>query len=245
MLRVMSNLRPLAVLLIVALLLVQPGCGDKKTGKPAEQAMSAKPPAKPADKAPAAQPTPKPSPQANAQTPPKVSDENGEKVIDKTADPDPPRVRANHFKPSDINAKPRLAKRSVFPEKGESFDQLIPAKVLSDEDQFIEPVDPKDIPDVVAWDQAHKYVGYEITVEGTIVNLGQSRDGKVNFLNFHEEWRGKFYMVIFDDLAKTIDGGVTAKFKGKTVRVKGKVEEHKGRPQIKIESMDQVTFVQK
>lgn len=136
-----------------------------------------------------------------------------------------------------------IAGRSPFPEAGESFTEPIPADRLSDLSQFRKPIDPADIPDIVPWDRASQYVGYDITVQGPIVGVGQSRDGKVNFLNFHQDWRGKFYMVIFDDLAKTLDDSVEALFKGKTVRVKGKVETHSGKPQMKITSMDQVEFV--
>ena len=91
-----------------------------------------------------------------------------------------------------VNAVHRIAGRSAFPEAGETFTQPIPYKTLSEADQFTEPIDPATIPDVVPWTEAKKYVGYEITVEGKIVDLGQSRDGKVNFLNFHKEWRDKF-----------------------------------------------------
>lgn len=141
------------------------------------------------------------------------------------------------------NAEHPIAKRSAFPEADETFDKLIPSKTLSDLAQFTADIDPADIPAVVPWDQAKQYVGYEITVEGTIVGVGQSRDKKVNFLNFHKDWRGKFYMVIFDDLANTLDTSVEDLFKDKRIRVKGKVEPHRGNPQMKITSMDQVQFV--
>jgi len=49
--------------------------------------------------------------------------------------------------------------------------------------------------------------------------------------------------VVFDDLAKTLDKRVDATFRGKTLRVTGEVDNHRGRPQIKILSMDQVQFV--
>ncbi len=136
-----------------------------------------------------------------------------------------------------------IAGRSAFPEQGETIDRPIPYKRLSDEDQFAAPIDPADIPDVVRWQDAGRYVGHDITVEGTIAHLGLSRDEKVNFLNFDTDWRGKFYMVIFDDLADTLDHSVEELFKDKRVRVRGKVETHRGRPQIRITSMDQVEFV--
>ncbi|MFN3167971.1 MAG: OB-fold nucleic acid binding domain-containing protein [Phycisphaeraceae bacterium] len=141
------------------------------------------------------------------------------------------------------SAKHDIAGRSAFPAVGETLDKPIAYKRLSNEAQFALPIDPADIPAVVRWQDASKYVGYEITVQGRIVGVGQSRDGKVNFLNFHEDYRGKFYMVIFDDLAKTLDQSVEALFKGEVVRVKGKVDTHRNNPQMKITSMDQVEFV--
>lgn len=142
-----------------------------------------------------------------------------------------------------VNAIHKIAGRSAFPNQGEVITEPIPAKKLSDNNPFSEAIDEANIPDVVPWNEAAKYVGYEITVEGKIVDIGQSRDGKTNFLNFHKDWRGKFYMVVFDDLVKTLPKSVDATFRGKTLRVKGIVDEHRGRPQIKILSMDQVEVV--
>lgn len=133
------------------------------------------------------------------------------------------------------------AGRSPFPQPGESIDTLIPARRITDADPFANPIDPADIPAVVPWDQAARYVGHQITVEGTIVRVGKS--GQTNFLNFAQDYRGKFYMVIFDDLAATLDADVQATFEGKTLRVRGTVESHRGTPQIKITSMDQVQFI--
>ena len=51
-------------------------------------------------------------------------------------------------------------------------------------------------------------------------------------------------MVVFKDKFDLFGGKPEVYFKGKTVRVKGKVEEHKGRPQMKIRSKDQVTVIE-
>lgn len=142
-----------------------------------------------------------------------------------------------------INAIHKIARRSAFPNQGEAITQPIAAKRLSEESQFLEPIDEGNIPDIVPWTEAKRYLGYVITVEGKIVEVGQSRNGKVSFLNFHQDWRGKFYMVVFDDLAKTLDASVEEVFRGKTLRVTGEVENHRGWPQIKILSMDQVEIV--
>lgn len=157
---------------------------------------------------------------------------------------DPEPATGSDIDPDAPNAVHPFAKRSAFPEAGEAFDKPIEIEPLSDLDPFAPTIDPADIPAIVPWDEARKYVGYEITVEGTVVTVGRSRDGRVNFLNFHKDWRGKFYMVIFDDLAQTLDASVKDLFTGKKVRVEGLVDTHRGRPQIKIESMDQVRFVE-
>lgn len=177
-----------------------------------------------------------PQPETETQSAPEQDMQSGRQVAIERDGPqtiDTERPRAPH----------PIAGRSAFPEVGEEIAQLIPAKLLGGDDQFAEPIDPEEIPDLVPWTKAKQYVGYEITVAGTIIDVGQSRDGKVNFLNFHRDWRGKFYMVVFDDLAKTLPGSVDATFRGKTLHVTGMVDEHRGRPQIKILSMDQVEFV--
>lgn len=149
---------------------------------------------------------------------------------------DAPAIRAVGIDPDEL-----ASGRLPFPHEGETFSEPIPARRLQGADPFTLEIDPEDIPEVVPWDEAGQYVGHEITVEGRIVNLGKS--GNVNFLNYHRDWRGKFYLVIFDDLAQTLDGSVEETFLNKLIRVTGEVEEHRGRPQIRILSMEQVEFV--
>ena len=148
-------------------------------------------------------------------------------------DPDAGRVAT-------INGSARLP----FPDEGERLTEHLTFTRLADHDAFENPIDPEDIPDVVPWEEAGQYVGHTITVEGRIVDIGQTRDGNVFFLNFHADWRGKFYLVVFDDLAETLEDGVEGTFLNKLVRVEGLVEDHRGRPQVKVESMEQVEFVE-
>ncbi|MEM9415190.1 MAG: hypothetical protein AAGA29_06920 [Planctomycetota bacterium] len=161
---------------------------------------------------------------------------------DHATDPPTPELDPPARAQSDTPAP--AAGRSPFPEEGERLRTPIAAPRLSDHDPFEIIIDPEAIPDIVPWEQAGGYLGHEIIVEGRIVNIGQTRSGDIFFLNFHREWRGKFYMVIFDDLADTLEQSVADTFEGKLVRVQGLVEPHRGRPQIKIMSMDQVEFVE-
>lgn len=204
-----------AFLVVFSINLLVAGCGEKPSQE-AEQTPATE------DQGAA---TPLPASNASAATAPAKTDS---KPLELADEPD-----AIH----------PVAGRSPFPSHGEMFGELISAKRLSDIDPFSPEIDGTDIPNPVPWQQAKHYVGYEITVAGTIVSTGQSRDGQVNFLNFHEDWRGKFYMVLFDDLANTLDQSVSEQFSGKEVRVTGVVELHRNRPQLKILSMDQVKFI--
>lgn len=136
----------------------------------------------------------------------------------------------------------RHAQRSPFPAPGETITDPIAPTRLTDANPFAPPIEPEDIPAIVPWTEAAQYLGHNITVEGVIVRVGES--GSINFLNFAQDYRGKFYMVLFDDLADTLPGSVQETFEGKTVRVRGLVEPHRGTPQLKITSMDQVEFVE-
>lgn len=101
------------------------------------------------------------------------------------------------------------------------------------------PVDTQD-PDYprVAWDKTHEHYGKKVEVVATVVRTHDS--GKATFLNFHEEWKGKFTVVIF--ASKACDFSVVPAdfFVGKEIRVRGKVKKYKGGPEIVVESIDQI-----
>ncbi len=215
----------LPVLLVSAIALA--GCGDNATTQQGDRPAPDATPQKP-ERNPRQRPADR-DPSALAQTPTTNTD---------PAQP-PLGTDANAGRVATLGGVARLP----FPDVNERVAQPYPAVRLSNHDPFANEIDPEDIPDIVPWTEAGEYVGYEITVEGRIVNLGQSRDGNVNFLNFDPDWRGKFYMVIFKDLADTLEGGVEGTFLNKLVHVTGEVEDHRGRPQIQILSMDQVEFV--
>ena len=151
-------------------------------------------------------------------------------------------------------ADPGGAWRSPFPEPGESVRTPYPASRLSGDDPFAPDALPPDQyppdelapggpPPVVPWTEAGGYLGRVVTVEGRVVGLGRTRDGGIHFLNFVPDWRGQFCMVVFADLAETLQGGVAGTFLDRLVRVTGQVEDYRGRPQIKIRAMDQVEFI--
>ena len=132
------------------------------------------------------------------------------------------------------------AGRSPIPQPGESFDKPIPAKRLADPAGDRERVKAPDGP--VSWGAAHNYVGQRITVEGTIVDTYNHR-GEVCFLNFSKEWRGKFYIPVFDEVFDELPEPPETFFLGKTIRVTGKVTLHRDRPNIEVQDLRQIKIV--
>ena len=100
---------------------------------------------------------------------------------------------------------------------------------------------------VVRWNEARQYVGKVVTVEGKIVKTGAFRSrkgGQIYFLNFVEQWRDEFYVVIFDQALGTWPRTPDEYFVGATIRVTGTVTLHRQvRPQIAVRRADQIEIV--
>ena len=129
------------------------------------------------------------------------------------------------------------AGRSPMPRPGESFEHPIAPKRLAP------PAPPRPLPDsgIVPWDAARHYVGQQITLEGKIVSTNNI--GSVCFLNFTEQWKDRFYVVL---LRKALSGWPRPPeehFLNKTVRVKGTVALRGSRPQIAVEDPAQIQIV--
>ncbi len=125
--------------------------------------------------------------------------------------------------------------RSPLAQPGETITKPFGYQIVSDNPAAPPPPPPDG---VVAWTDAHKYVGQTITVEGRIA--GTNNITSVCFLNFDATDRSRFYLVMFPDMFDAWPAPPERHFDQKTIRVKGKVELHRGRPQIKILKKDQV-----
>ncbi len=94
---------------------------------------------------------------------------------------------------------------------------------------------------VVDWQDAGQYLGQRLTVEGDVVRVHNS--GKAAFLNFAEQYQGKFSVVIF-----AADFGQWTEppdqiYLGQRVRVSGKIKEYNGAPEMIVESPEQIEIV--
>jgi hypothetical protein len=149
------------------------------------------------------------------------------------------------------------ARRSPLAQVDESLNHPRPATVLTNPatapiaaiaapaaDVAADGPAPADDVPVVPWDKAHEYLNRIIIVEGKIVDARNT--GSVCFLNFTREKGGgdKFYLITFKDQFARFGGKPEDYFLNKTVRVRGRIEMHKNRPQLKIEKAEQVLKVQ-
>jgi len=93
----------------------------------------------------------------------------------------------------------------------------------------------------ISWQDATKHDGEYCTIEGTIVATHNS--GKACFLNFHPNWKKYFTAVIFANRYSSFPASPEDYYRGKKVRVTGYIKEYKGKPEIILESPDQVEIL--
>ena len=95
---------------------------------------------------------------------------------------------------------------------------------------------------VVSWENAHRYVGQEVTVEGRIVRTHRGKD--VLYLNFHSNWKKFVTVVIFaKDLAR-FPKDAEKHYSGKKVRVRGEVVVYRDRPEMVVRSPEAIAIIE-
>jgi len=94
---------------------------------------------------------------------------------------------------------------------------------------------------VVSWEDADKYYGKIVIVEGTVIAANNT--GKVCFLNFHHNWKRYFTAVIFSSSFPKFPFAPEEHYLDKKVRIKGLVKEYQGKPEIVVTSPAQVEIV--
>lgn len=95
-------------------------------------------------------------------------------------------------------------------------------------------------------DAIKKHEGEFATVVGDIHSTYKAPSGKVRFLNFGPDYRTAFTVVIFtSDLSKFMSdvGEPTTYYKGKRVKVEGRIKMYKGKPEIIANSPDQIVIL--
>ncbi len=95
----------------------------------------------------------------------------------------------------------------------------------------------------VTWQEADKVVGSIAVVSGKIVNVGQTSDGRVNFLNFDATRRDVFKVVVFDVDVKNFTRPLKDLYDQKLVSIRGEVTLYRDVPQIRVRTMEQISIV--
>lgn len=96
-------------------------------------------------------------------------------------------------------------------------------------------------PPLISWRDAGRYMGREAMVEGEVVRTYHS--GKAAFLNFDANWRETLSVVIFASDFDAFPQRPDKLYRGKRIRVRGKIKEYKGAPEIVVESPDQIDIL--
>ncbi len=91
---------------------------------------------------------------------------------------------------------------------------------------------------VIDWQDAGAYLGQRLTIEGDVVRVYNS--GKAAFLNFAEDYQGKFSVVIFAADFEQWPEPPDQVYQGQRVRVTGKIKDYKGAPEVIVESPQQI-----
>jgi len=97
-------------------------------------------------------------------------------------------------------------------------------------------------PAAIHWKDASKHYGEYCTVEGRIVDSYNS--GKACFLNFDADYRKSFTAVIFGSCFDKFPSAPEQHYLSRTVRVTGVVRKYSGRPEIILESPEQIEVIE-
>lgn len=94
---------------------------------------------------------------------------------------------------------------------------------------------------VVDWTEAGQYVDHVVGVEGRVVLTKDT--GKVTFLNFARDWRGRFRGVIFASTYLEYPDLPARWLQGRRVRLLGRVQRYRGAPEIVVDSPAQIVLL--
>lgn len=108
--------------------------------------------------------------------------------------------------------------------------------------ETIEPTKPSTKLPIIPWEDAMAYVGQNVTVKGRVIETYNSE--KVVFLNFDEDYRHAFKVVIFPDIWPLFPEPPEDYYKGKTIQVTGQIEIYQNAPEIIVDQLEQIEIVE-
>lgn len=152
-----------------------------------------------------------------------------------TPEPVPPKTSRHRYLLS--------AGRSPMPHSGEVISEPIRSMRLDPTDQF-GTAQPESC-QVITWQDAYHYLGHDIVIEGKVEHTGVSEGRTLRFLNFDQDWRNKFYIVVMPNANLEWPEPAEKYFLNKTIRIRGTVTMYRGNPQIRVDKASQITVVSK
>ncbi|HDQ25995.1 MAG TPA: hypothetical protein ENN43_04535 [bacterium] len=93
----------------------------------------------------------------------------------------------------------------------------------------------------INWRDAGKHIGEYAEIEGVIA--ASKNTGKVCFLNMDKDFRRHLTLVIFASDFKKFPENPEKYYLGKKVRAEGRLKEYNGKPEIILNSLDQIEVV--
>jgi endonuclease YncB( thermonuclease family) len=93
----------------------------------------------------------------------------------------------------------------------------------------------------IPWDLAENYIGKYLSVEGKITRTYNS--GKACFLNFHNNWTRYLSLIIFENVLHRFPEKPEEFYLDKFVRARGKLKRYRGRPEIVLNSPNQIAII--
>jgi len=96
---------------------------------------------------------------------------------------------------------------------------------------------------VISWETAERSIGKRALVEGKIIRTYNS--GKACYFDFHNNFSRYLSLVIFHQNFWRFPSNPETVYLNRTVLVKGKIEEHEGRPEIILRSPKQIKILER
>lgn len=95
---------------------------------------------------------------------------------------------------------------------------------------------------VIGWQDAGDFISQQVSIEGKVVRTHDT--GNVTFLNFTNDWRGTFSVVVFANDYDKFPQPPSTYYLDQTIRVTGRVKEYQGAPEIVVEAPDAIQIIQ-
>ncbi len=158
-----------------------------------------------------------------------------------------PQKPADYFKGKQVRVTGQVKMYEGSPEI--VIEDPAQIQVVGDDVSLGRPVTPAPAPAAqsppdqpIPWQAAGDHLGERVTVAGMVVRTYNS--GKAAFLNFDEDWRGKFSVVIFADDFDKFPQPPDQMYLHQDILVTGKIKEYKGAPEIVVGSPAQIEIVE-